>query len=360
MRDWMDWIGRSISGNEVRYKNGSTLLFLHGEDLDSIKNINAGGALMVQAEEMNEEDFWFLNGRLRRQDGTRQLRLECNYDGHNWIHKLFNKENIGRLVVTNTFDNEKNLPPDYIPNLKKLPKRLQERHLYGTDADAEGMVFDEYSESRHVVQPYNLPAEYDRLVILDHGIRNPTAVLWCAVDFDGNLIIYDEHYEREKPISYHASKIKDRDNSRVLNWYADPSITARTQSKNGQLWSVADEYRDNGISFTPADNNVLAGINRVNEYFKDNRLKIFKNCVNLIEEIGQYKWKKLRPGQQKNEPDEPVKFNDHACDCLRYCVMSRPEKSDLIRSFTYEQVSEKYNPLEDEDQVSQVLEGIEA
>lgn len=329
MKDWASEIGRPIVSNDVRYPNGSIVMFRHGDDINSLKNSNLGGALMIQAEEMSEEDFWFIKGRLRRKQGTRQLRLECNYDGHNWIYRLFNKEKIGHLITTNTFDNEKNLPSDYIPGLMKLPKKLQERHLYGSDADMEGAVWDEYSEAKHVVAPFEIPQGWTRIIALDHGATNPTAVLWGAVDYDENVFIFDEHYEAGKVVSYHADQIKARSIEGISDWLIDPACMAKTNPKNGQLYSVWDEYNDNGLGkFRPANNAVLAGLNRVNEYFKGKRLFIFKNCVNLIREIESYKWQKLKPGQEKNEPDAPVKKNDHACDALRYLIMSRPEASE--------------------------------
>jgi phage terminase large subunit len=324
MKDWASEIGRPIVSGDVRYPNGSTLMFRHGNDLNSLKNSNLGGALMVQAEEEAEETFWFLKGRLRRKQGTRQLRLECNYDGRNWIYRLFDKQGIGRLIRTNTFDNQQNLPPDYIPGLMKLPKKLQERHLYGSDADMEGQVWDEF-KIEYVIPPFDVPKEWEGVIALDHGVTNPTAVLWGFVDFDGKVYITDEHYEAGKIISYHAEQIKSRNNESVKDWLFDPACMAKTNSKNGQLYSVWDEYSDCGLSFRPANNSVLAGINRVNEYFKTGRLFIFKNCINLIQEIENYKWQKLKPGIEKNEPDAPVKKNDHACDALRYLIMSRPE-----------------------------------
>lgn len=330
-RDWNDWVGRPIIGNEVRYENGSVLIFAHGDDLNSFKNANLGGALMIQAEEMTEEDFWFLKGRLRRKQGTRQLRLDCNYDGHNWIYKLFNKEDSAikehrRLITTNTFDNEKNLPPDYIPGLMLYPKKLQDRYLYGSDADMEGQIWDEFSESRDFIDPFEIPKEWDKIVILDHGVTNPTAVLWIAIDFDGNLFAYDEHYEAGKIVSYHSEQIKKRDNSRVVDWLGDPACNAKVNQRNGQFYSIFDEYAECGIKFRPADNNVISGLNRVNEYFKAGKLKIFKNCVNLKDEIDNYRWKRLNATQSKdkNEPEQPVKKKDHLCDCLRYGVASRP------------------------------------
>lgn len=334
LHDWDKEIGRPRIGNDVRYPNGSVLMFRHGADLNALKNINLGGCLMVQAEEMNEDDFWFLNGRLRRQEGTRQLRLECNYDGHNWIYNQFNINKIGTLITTNTFDNEVNLPPDYIPNLKKLPKRLQERFLYGSDADMEGRVWDEFSLEKNVRDPFYIPAGWDKIVVLDHGFTNPTAVLWGAIDWDGVIYIYDEHYEAGKSISYHAEQIKLRDNGEVRRWFIDPACSAKTQQKKLEagivdLHSIIDEYRDYGLRFEPADNALLAGINRVNEYFKSDKLVIFKNCVNLLREVENWKWRKIKPGVDKNKSEEPVDKDDHTCDCLRYLIMSRTSSSEL-------------------------------
>ena len=54
-----------------------------------------------------------------------------------------------------------------------------------------------------------------------------------------------------------------------------------------------------------------------------------------LEEIVDYKWKELKHGfETKNLPEEPIKKNDHAMDCLRYLVHyvedsdSPVEKSD--------------------------------
>ena len=328
MRDWDVEFGDRypIVSNDVRFPNGSLIMFRHGDDLNSLKNANLGGALMVQAEEMSIDDYIFLKGRLRRKSGTRQLRLECNYDGHNWIYQLFNEEKKGHLITTNTFDNEENLPPDYIPNLKKLPKRIQDRHLYGTDEDSEGLVYDEFNLIRHTCEPHEIHSNWQCEFGLDHGFRNPTAVLWFTVDFDGNIIIYDEHFEKEKPISYHAQKIKLRG---ILTGLCDPSVFNKTQSKGDVIYSIADEYSSEGIHLYSAYRSTEeATINRVNEYFKNDRIKIFKNCVNTIREIQNWKWSKLRPGANKNDPERPEDKDNHCCDVIKYIIATRFKASD--------------------------------
>jgi hypothetical protein len=64
------------------------------------------------------------------------------------------------------------------------------------------------------------------------------------------------------------------------------------------------------------------------EGVNNRKLFIASNCVNLIHELGRLRWatyqsKKIT--QDRNAKEEQHKKNDHACDSLRYFVMSRPE-----------------------------------
>jgi len=165
-------------------------------------------------------------------------------------------------------------------------------------------------------------------ISIDPGFVNPMAITLWATDYDGTVYCIDEHYESGKVISEHINGIREWYNKYPITVeYIDPSARAKTREKNGQLWSVLDEFMDAGINPIPANNDVLAGINRVNEYFKAGRIKIFKNCVNLIREIPEYQWQRLKPAQlgQVNEPEKPKKLNDHAVDSMRYYIMSRPD-----------------------------------
>lgn len=50
------------------------------------------------------------------------------------------------------------------------------------------------------------------------------------------------------------------------------------------------------------------------------KINIEKNSINLINEIKQYKWK---IGSDSRPINEPVKFNDHAIDALRYLALNK-------------------------------------
>jgi hypothetical protein len=76
------------------------------------------------------------------------------------------------------------------------------------------------------------------------------------------------------------------------------------------------------------NNDVKAGILRVNGMIARNELKFTTNCENLIKEIPQYRWAKYSSSKttDRNNPQEmPTKKDDHSMDAIRYGMMSRPE-----------------------------------
>ena len=44
------------------------------------------------------------------------------------------------------------------------------------------LVYPLFRRDLHVVEPFAVPSDWSRYMAVDPGIRNPTAVLWCAVD----------------------------------------------------------------------------------------------------------------------------------------------------------------------------------
>ena len=64
----------------------------------------------------------------------------------------------------------------------------------------------------------------------------------------------------------------------------------------------------------------VAGIDKVRELFKQQRIFINPKCVNLIWELETYSYPERKP--DNNEPEKPIKENDHAVDALRYALYS--------------------------------------
>jgi hypothetical protein len=160
-----------------------------------------------------------------------------------------------------------------------------------------------------------------------------------AKDFDGNLFIYDEICERKKLPKWFGDELRRRGlfdtRGNQLPVYA-PHDAINTTGSSGL--SYQSEYLKAGIALQVGNAKPAAvGILRIQRLLKPNMdefnpytkrkgrpcLYVFRNCGGLIEELGTYRWKQLRPGEEleKAEPDEVVKVSDDRVDALRYLVM---------------------------------------
>lgn len=216
--------------------------------------------------------------------------------------------------------------------IKKLTSVLSQDELdsrrYGNFTSGTGLVYNEFDENYNVIEPFDVPYSWYDKISIDPGLHNPLSCHWYACDFDNNIYVIAEHYEKQKTVDFHANKIKEI--SKSLNWpqkngkYEAIIDSAANQRTLASEKSVTELFFENGIATNPYVNkDMFSGINKVKSYFKnalgERKLFIFKNCVNMIREIKGYFW---------GNGDLPVKKDDHALDELRYYIMSRPENKE--------------------------------
>lgn len=196
---------------------------------------------------------------------------------------------------------------------------------YGHFKANSGLVYGEFDQSVHVIQPFEVPSEWQDCLSIDPGLNNPLSCHWYARDGDGNVYVVAEHYEAQRDIDYHAKAIWKICNQ--LNWHTDKfgKISAYIDSASNQrtlsgVRTVAELFVEAGINVnTKVNKDVLGGISIVKSYLKIQnngkpRLYIFANCVNMIREIKTYYW---------GNNDSPTKRDDHAMDELRYYLSAR-------------------------------------
>ena len=220
--------------------------------------------------------------------------------------------------------------------IDRLSETLSEEELqarkYGRFTSGTGMVYSEFDENYNVIEPFDVPTDWYDKISIDPGLHNPLSCHWYACDYDGNIYVIAEHYEKQKPIDYHANRIKEI--SARLEWttkngrYEAIIDSAANQRTLASEKSVSELFYDNGILVNPYVNkDLFSGINRVKSYICNasgvRRLFIFKTCVNLIREIKGYYW---------GNNDAPTKKDDHALDELRYYIMSRPENKERTKT----------------------------
>ncbi|MCE1246002.1 MAG: hypothetical protein LWY06_05110 [Firmicutes bacterium] len=195
------------------------------------------------------------------------------------------------------------------------------------------LVYPLFRRDVHVVEPFAIPSHWTRYMSVDPGLRNPTAVLWAAVDNENSLFFYDEYYVPEKLIADHCRAIKAKEMGIYISRrLIDPSASNRS-IVNGA--SARDEYAAKGIVCSPAKNDLEVGIDRVGRYLSIDPVSgkpgaFFFSClVNTINEISNYRWEELEPGgeEKRDLPEKPVKRQDHLMDCMRYIIMDEPRYS---------------------------------
>lgn len=157
---------------------------------------------------------------------------------------------------------------------------------------------------------------------VDHGFNpDPTAAVWLAYNRrKGHWIVYNEYKKAKQLIQQHADVINGLEDYSFLDTISDvdPQIIA--------------EYGEVGLSMTPAhkfDKN--ARILRIVNALKTGKLKIAKNCTQLLEEIKTYIW----------EQDG----NDHLIDSLIYAFTNATVPEEVVE--------QRHDPFEDRVRYSQ-------
>lgn len=221
---------------------------------------------------------------------------------------------------------------------KGLTPEEKDARIRGKFVQMGGLVYKKFKLDTHVIPQIDFKEFQDRkkykiYMSLDHGLNNPTSVHWHAVDNDGNVITFDEHYEAQRIIDYHAAVIHGRNgmHGRVPDvQLCDPALAQRNAVTGT---SIQTEYAIRGIGFALANNDVRTGIAKVSQYLEIREdghptWHVTQNCGNLIREIQRYRWKTWATRKQSNKNnayDEPHKKDDHAMDECRYFFTFMPE-----------------------------------
>ncbi len=210
---------------------------------------------------------------------------------------------------------------EYQAMLMSLPEVERKRLLEGDWDVAEGAAFTEFDRTIHVIDPITLPRGWNRIRAADYGYASPSCVLWGAVDWDGNIVIYRELYVKNHTGEQLANVIieLEKDDPTIMMSVLDSSCW----NKTGTGASIAETMIRRGVRWLPADRDRIAGkiaIHRklqIDSLSLKPRLTIFKTCTNLIRTLPTL------PLSKQNPEDVDTKADDHAYDALRYMIMTR-------------------------------------
>lgn len=338
--------GRIAPGNRTRYShpNGSTL-YLGGMDkLDKVFGNSWDRVLITELNELTLPEYEGLTTRLRsRQNAQPQILSDVNpQHRQHWINIRAGVPGgpppLMRRLVAKLEDNPlwhdgNDWTPagrKYVEKLDRLTGARYKRLRLGLWASAEGAVYEGLDDAIHWVDAAQVKVQdhWKRYWVSDFGFTNPFVWQEWAMDEDGRLYRVQEIYQ---------SRLLVEDAARMI-------LAATANSPRPVAWICDHDGEDRhtlerhtGIQTIPAMKAVLAGIDAVNSRLRvegdgkprlmfvrgarihaaDERLLDARLPASTDEEIYDYEWARTPAGSNK---DEPVKKNDHGCDCVRYLV----------------------------------------
>jgi phage terminase large subunit len=320
------------------YPNGSEVVVGGLDKPSKVMSTEYDGVYVQEAIELFENDWESLTTRLR--NGVmpfQQLIADTNPDGP--THWLKQRSNAGKSLMLESrhednptiWDAAAGAPTGagatYLAKLDNLTGVRYHRLRHGRWVAAEGMVYDGWDRSVHLIDRFEIPKDWPRIRSIDFGYTNPFVCQWWAIDPDGRMFLYREIYRTRRLVSDHA---KD-----ILRLSAgEPSGQTVSDHDAGDRATLASM----GIHTSAAKKAVTPGLEAVKDRLRvlpDGKPRLYLLRDSLVErdeeladakrpcctedEFDVYVYAKGKDGKAIKE--EPVKLNDHGCDAMRYAVM---------------------------------------
>lgn len=320
---------------QYRYRNGSCVAMAGLDKPDKVMSTEWDIVYVQEAAELEDEDGWLaLSSRLRNGAiSFQQLIADCN-PSHP-MHWLKVRCDAGQTLMLHSrhednpryFDDDGAVTAagaDYMARLDALTGVRRLRLRDGIWAAAEGMIYEGWDPSIHVVKRFEPPADWQRIWSIDFGFVHPFVWQEWVVDGDGRMFLYREIYHTKRLVEDHAAQIKalTKDSPRPRAIVADHDAEDR-----------ATLERKLGLGIIPANKTVSEGIQAVASRLKvdatgrprlmimegarverDQALADARKPTCTVEEIGGYVW------LDKRIKEQPLKEDDDGCDAKRYAV----------------------------------------
>ncbi|MCR1794885.1 PBSX family phage terminase large subunit [Leptospira sp. id769339] len=323
--------GRDYDLNEteflIQFSNGSEIYAAGLDDSDRVEKIMGtefNTIFLNEATQLSFATYQKVKTRLShvREGLTNKFIVDCNpRNRFHWIYRYFvlrqdpetgealpraRMDRISRRHWT-PLDNPF-ISAEYKEMLSELSGVERDRLYLGEWVDTEGLVYAGFEST--IVEPFEIPKHWDSAGAVDFGYTNPFVFLWLYYDKSNETwYLADEYYVREKTVRAHCEELK--------------------KTKRPNLFIVSDHDAEDratmaecGFPTISADKDVSTGIQAVLKLLfstKGVKLRIFRSCVHIIEELSVYSWETAKEG--KNSKEIPVKYLDHALDALRYFAL---------------------------------------
>lgn len=288
--------------NKYHFKKGYVEFF----GADDAKKVRGPGRDILVINEANLISFETYTQLAMRT--TETIFIDYNpADEYSWVYNIADKA--GNCKIHSTYLNNKgNLSKwqiEEIEALKDADENLWKVYGLGLRGTSSETIYTHWQQIDHFPQ-------CERIFFgLDFGYNNPSALVKVGI-LDKKLYAEEVLYETKLTTNDLAEGIKIMGLTRTCEIVCDAAEP-----------KTIEELRRMGLKATPANKSVYDGI----QFMKSMPLYVTRGSVNLIKELRSYKWKTDKDGRVL---DEPVKFNDHALDAMRYAAFTKLSKPKSI------------------------------
>ena len=329
IREWglSDLFDINKTDGTITCGNGYQIVFSGLDDVEKLKSITPQKGVFTDAriEEATECEKDAVKQILKRQRGgdpriAKRMTLSFNpilqshwiyeeyFKGIAWAddQKRYQGDNLS--ILKTTYKDNKFLTPDDIADLEnESDSYYYNVYTLGNWGILGNVIFTDWkvADLSDPGDEYYLPEAQrtNRRHGLDFGFSSdPAAVPITHYDrAKKRIYVYDEIYERGLTNDVLAGVIKSKAGSDYL------------KGDSAEPKSIAELQRD-GVNIYGAKkgkDSVMFGI----QWLQQHTIIVDKNCVNMRNELSQYKWREDSAG---NVIRQPVDRNNHLIDGLRY------------------------------------------
>jgi phage terminase large subunit len=276
---------------------GNLVEFISVDQPQKIRGRKRNIVFINEANELTWEDFFQLNIRT-----TDKIIIDFNpSDEFHWIYDRLIPRDDADFFQTTYRDNPF-LPTELVEEIERL-KEADDNYwkVYGLGerGSSKEIIYNHWKPVKE------MPGRGEVWYGLDFGYNNPSALVKVE-SFEGGIYIDEMLYMTKLTTNDLADRLRDLGINRTDEIFCD----------NAEPKTI-EELRRSGFNAKPCDKKeVKEGIRKV----KGLPLFITERSSNVLKEIKSYKWKVDKDGTVL---DEPVKFNDHSMDAMRYAVFTK-------------------------------------
>jgi len=363
--------GGSYRATEHRwyFNSGAKITLGHMQHEDSKYNYQGKEFSFVGWDELtqfSETQYLYLFSRCRSTDPNMPTVFRATTNpggiGHIWVKERFvdvckpgtayvdPRTGLSRVFVPAKVADNPTLidnDPGYMARLEALPEIERKRLMDGDWEVFEGQVFPELAQRVHGCEPFDIPPEWERFMVIDWGYSNPFSVGWYAVDFEGILYRYREWYGcKEGRVNSGLRMVAGEVAQGILD-REDPGERVRVRLGDPSMWNKQPDNRRNelvgpdlhsdfvgqGVPMLKADNDRIQGINQVHKRFSL-EMEVDKETGEVLNEYPRCQifntcdsfWRTVPAIQahKTNIEEVDTKQEDHTFDEFRYACMFKP------------------------------------